>query len=113
MTEQDLAAIEERAHRATRWVTPWADDAMTRSHSDALALLADLRLAREQLADLQAMRARLTALVHTLDAAAELSRQAERKARRAGDSEGAYFSQVVRDLTEQHRRRCLDVLGES
>jgi hypothetical protein len=113
VTEQDLTAIEERAHRATRWVTPWADDAMTRSHSDALALLADLRLAREQLADLQAMRARLVALVRTLDAAVDLSRQAERRARRAGDSEGAYFSQVMQDFAEQHRLRCLAVLGES
>ena len=113
MTEQDLNDIEERAHRATRWVSPWADDAMLRSHSDALALLADLRLAREQLADLQAMRARLVALVRTLDDSLATARHAERKARRAGDSEGAYFSQVVRDLTEQHRRRCLDVLGES
>jgi len=113
VTEQDLLAIEERAHRATRWVTPWADDALTRSHSDALALLADLRLAREQLADLQAMRARLVALIRLLDDARAMSRNAEQKARRAGDSEGAYFAQVARDSTEQHRRRCLDVLGES
>ena len=50
MTDEQLDAIEARAHVATRGTSPWYDDAVMRSTSDVPALVAEIRRLRADLA---------------------------------------------------------------
>jgi hypothetical protein len=49
MTDEQLDAIEARAHVALRGTSPWHDDAVMRSTSDVPALVAEVRRLREGL----------------------------------------------------------------